>query len=211
MARKLDAFPSDGTGEPRRYPWPEWTDGGVWEIRAGDDYDVDTENMRVNLHIKADALVIKVRTKKIRDEQGEGLVFQFFDPDAKEASELLASAKETDLDTAMKQLYADAMNIYERARQEVTIPRSDGGRQKYAAVRYKQQIERARENDELVPAIARIVRKRTTGFSHLEEADRPDLMLETLVLDESKPYHRFFTSTTKDTARRRMQERGYLT
>ena len=39
-------------------------------------------------------------------------------------------------------LYRDALEIYERARREVTIPRKDGSHQKYAAVRYKQQIER---------------------------------------------------------------------
>jgi hypothetical protein len=212
MAKRLDAFPSSSGSaqQQRRYPWAEWTDGSAWEIRRGDDYDAQTENMRVNLHMQADSRAIKVRTRKITDERGEGLIFQFFDPDESEAMQLLESANAADLQSAMDLLFADAMNIYEVAREEVTIPRSDGGEQKYAAVRYKQQIEKARENDELVPAIARIVRKRTTGFSHLERANRPDLMLETLVLDESKPYHRFFTSTTKETARRRMQERGYL-
>ena len=110
----------------------------------------------------------------------------------------------------MDALSADAVEIYERARHEVTIERSDGRRQKYAAVRDKQQIERARENDELVPAIARIVRKPTLGFGHLEEAGRPDLMVETLVLDRSKPYHRFFTTKTVEAARRRMKEYGHL-
>ena len=210
MARKLKAFPGEGTGEPRRYPWQEWTDGGVWEIRVGEDYDVDTENMRVNLHIKADALAIKVRTTKVRDEQGEGLAFQFFDPDAREASELLAAATTSDMHTAMDQLYADAMQIYERARGEVMIPRSDGTWQKYAAVRYMQQIERGREDGLLVPTIARIIKKPTSGFHHLRAANRPDLMLETLVLDTTKPYHRFFTRNTVETARRRMREFGYL-
>ena len=46
--------------------------------------------------------------------------------------------------TALEQLYEDALEIYERARAEVTIPRSDGTHQKYAAVRYKQQIGIAR-------------------------------------------------------------------
>jgi hypothetical protein len=110
----------------------------------------------------------------------------------------------------MKQLYVDAMNIYERARKEVTIPRSDGTQQKYAAVRYMQQIERAREAGLLVPTIAKIIKKPTTGFGHLQAAGRPDLMLEALVLDRSKPYHRFFTRTTVETARSRMVEHGYL-
>ncbi len=47
-----------------------------------------------------------------------------------------------------------------------------------------------------MPTIAGIVKKPTLGFSHFEEARRPDLCLETLVLDESKPYHRFFVAKT---------------
>lgn len=107
---------------------------------------------------------------------------------------------------ALERLYEDALEIYERARAEVTIPRSDGTHQKYAAVRYKQQIERAYRNNELVPAIARTVKKPTVGFGHLEAAGRPDLMLETLVLDEMKPYHRLFDPKTVRIAKQRMAE-----
>jgi hypothetical protein len=107
---------------------------------------------------------------------------------------------------ALEQLYEDAIEIYERARAEVTIPRRDGTRQKYAAVRYKQQIERAYENNELVPAIARTIKQVTTGFSHLEAAGRPDLMLETLVLDRTKPSHRLFDPKTVRIAQQRMLE-----
>jgi hypothetical protein len=211
MARKLSKFPGDEAPSTRRYPWPDWTDGSAWEIRPSEDYDVATENMRVNLHMKADALAMKVRTKKIRDEKGEGLVFQFLDPEAEEAKLKLATIPPDEAHSAMALLYKDALNIYERARQEVTIERSDGTRQKYAAVRYRKQILEGWDNNELVPTIARIVRKPTLGFSHLEEAGRPDLMLETLVLDTNKPYHHFFTKNTIETARERMQEHGYPT
>lgn len=107
---------------------------------------------------------------------------------------------------ALEQLYQDALEIYERARAEVTIPRSDGTRQKYAAVRYKQQIERAYLNNELVPAIARTVKQPTVGFGHLEAAGRPDLMLEMLVLDKAKSYHRLFDPKTVRLAQERMEE-----
>jgi hypothetical protein len=110
-----------------------------------------------------------------------------------------------DTQAAIEQLYADALEIYERARAEVTIPRSDGRRQKYAAVRYKQQIERAYP-DGLVPAIANTIKQETTGFSHLEAAGRPDLMLESLVLDKTKPYHRLFLPKTVRIAQQRMAE-----
>jgi hypothetical protein len=52
---------------------------------------------------------------------------------------------------ALERLYQDALEIYEVARREVTITRSDGGEQKYAAVRYKQQIERAYATTSLFP------------------------------------------------------------
>jgi len=68
---------------------------------------------------------------------------------------------------ALEQLHADALELYERARAEVTIPRRDGTTQKYAAVRYKQQIQRAHQNSELVT-----VKHPTIGFGHLEGARR---------------------------------------
>ena len=214
MARKLERFPGDEPNQ-RRYPWNEWTDGGAWEIRQGEDYDVKTENMRVNLHMRADAEGLKVRTRKLRSGDREGLVFQFFE-DPVSAEEHASRAVDTenqpggeaqrlDVDPAIAELYADALDIYERARAEVTISRSDGSLQKYAAVRYKQQIDRAYASNELVPAIARIVRKPTLGFGHLEAAKRPDLMVETLVTDVTKPYHRLFSSRTGEIAQARLK------
>src|SRR4029453_1554676 len=115
MARRLKKFPGGPTPGTRRYPWDEWTDGSVWEIRHNEDYDVATENMRVNLHMKADALGMKVRTQKVRDEQGEGLVFQFSQPgqDAEEAKvKTTTTTTPPDEALALAHLYADAMDIY---------------------------------------------------------------------------------------------------
>jgi uncharacterized protein (DUF885 family) len=206
MAKRLERFPEEGPSARRKYPWPEWTDGGVWEITRGEDYDVPTENMRVNLHLKAEALVRKVRTRKVSDERGEGLIFEFL-----ESEEMKEVTKEMDKNPkatalALETLHEDATEIYERARQEVTIPRRDGSRQKYAAIRFKRQIDKGHEEGMLVPAVASIVRKPTRGFGHLEDAERPDLMLETLVLDEGKPYHRLFSVHTVEAARKRMAD-----
>jgi hypothetical protein len=206
MARRLEKFPGQPDAKRGKYPWEEWTDGSVWEIRQGEDYEVATENMRVNLHLKADSQARKVRTHKIADDRGEGLVFQFLESDEMEVVKVAMAEDPVGTKSAMAQLYADALEIYESARREVTIEKSDGTTQKYAPVRYKQQIERAFEEDALVPSIARIIRKPTTGFGHLEKAERPDLMLETLVLDTSRPYHRFFSPTTVQVARVRMDD-----
>ncbi|UJA20958.1 hypothetical protein HJD18_12545 [Thermoleophilia bacterium SCSIO 60948] len=107
---------------------------------------------------------------------------------------------------ALEQLYRDALEIYDRAREEVTIERKDGSTQKYAATRFKQQIDRGHADGLLVPAVAKIIRPPTLGFGHLEAARRPDLMLETLVLDETKPYHRLFSAPTLKLARVRMDD-----
>jgi hypothetical protein len=206
MAKRLDKFPGQPDGGRSKYPWGEWADGSVWEIRQGEDYDVATENMRVNLHLKADALARKVRTRKIADDRGEGLIYQFLDSDETEVVKMAMAEDPVGTKAAMGQLYTDALEIYERARREVTIEKSDGTTQKYAPVRYKQGIERALEDDTLVPTIARIIRRPTTGFGHLEKANRPDLMLETLVLDTDRPYHKFFSPTTVQVARERMDD-----
>jgi hypothetical protein len=147
-----------------------------------------------------------VRTQKFTRDGGEGLVFEFLPSKEKEAVLMAAEQDPIGTRSALELLYADATEIYERAREEVTIERADGTRQRYAAVRYKQQIDRGYANNELVPTLARIVRRRTTGFGHLEDAQRPDLMVETLILDTSKPYHEFFSATTIEVARRRMDD-----
>jgi hypothetical protein len=202
MGRRLDAFPGEPSGAPRRYPWDEWTDGSTWEIRRGEDYDVATENMRVNLHMKADSTRCKVRTRKFEDDdQGEGLIFQFFDFQAS-----IAAGLSDGQDDLIELLYRDAVDIYERARREVTIPRKDGSHQKYAANRYKKQIDTAYADHQLVSAIGRLVSRPTQGFGHLENAGRDDLMVEALVLDESKPYHQLFPAMTVRQAQERMDQ-----
>jgi len=142
MARRLDEFPGDRRRPLGKYPWQDWTDGSVWEIQRGDDYAVATENMRVNLHMKADALSTKVRTRKFQRDGDEGLVFQFLPSQEKEAVRMALEHDPEDTRSALELLYAAATEIYERARAEVTIERADGTRQHYAAVRYKQQIDR---------------------------------------------------------------------
>ncbi len=190
----------------QKYPWGEWTDGGAWEIRRGQDYEVTTETMRVNLHMRASSDARKVRTQKITDTEGEGLVFQFLPSEEEDAMRTATAEDPGGVEAAMAQLYRDADEIYERARQEVTMERKDGVRVPYVPVRYKQMIDKGYAENVLVPALARIVRRRTIGFGHLDAAERPDLMLETLILDKSKPYHRFFSAKTIQLAAERMEE-----
>lgn len=203
MARRVTSFGYRSGDAGRKYPWPEWADGSPWEIRRGEDYDVATENMRVNLHMKAKQLACKVQTRKITGSGGEGLIFQFLLPEAEKDMDESVSATDK---AAIEALYKDCCHIYETARQEVTILRSDGTRQKYAAVRFMQQMKRAHDERRLIEVVAQTVERHTKGFGHLEAAGRDDLMLESFVLDESKPYHRLFNAQTVRTAQDRMTE-----
>jgi hypothetical protein len=205
MAKRLSTFPGDHNGR-RQYPWDEWADGSAWEIRQGKDYDVPTENMRVNLHLTADALGFKARTKKV--QEGAGLIFQFV---PSEEGKILASRQKQDPDgtaRALQELYADACEIYERARAEVQIERKDGRLQRYAPIRFKRQVDTAYENGRLPQAVARITKKRTLGFGHLAKAGRRDLMLETLVADPKRQYHELFSPATVRIAKERLAELG---
>jgi hypothetical protein len=198
MAQRLDQTPP----WVHRYPWDEWTDGSTWQIRRGEDYDVATENMRVNLHMRARHLPGKVKTTKFVDAASEGLIFQFLP-----ALSRPTTTAQTSGDTAaLEALYQDCCYIYETARREVTIPRSDRTRQKYAAIRFKQQVDAGHAADRLIDAVTRIVERRTQGFGHLEAAERPDLMLETFVLDETKPYHKLLPARIIEIARARMTD-----
>jgi hypothetical protein len=108
-------------------------------------------------------------------------------------------------DPRIEQLYADCLDICERSR-EVMINKSDGTTQKYAPTRLKQQIDRAYEKNLLVPAVAKVVRDTTKGFGHLADAGREDLMVESLVVDRSRPYHGLFSAATVATARDRLEK-----
>jgi len=110
-------------------------------------------------------------------------------------------AKNADSEVAKAELYEDLVDLYERTKAEVRIPDKSGGTRPYVATRFKQSIDTGQKDGSIVTKVHGIVRKPTEGFSHLAEAGRPDLMVETLVLDESKRYHRLFSESTKERAR----------
>ena len=82
MAEKLtgDAFNGwHSEGRPEKYPWSEWTDGAVWKIRQGEDFDIELEHMQRSLHIHANNNGLKVKTRKDFTDL-TALIFQFTKP-----------------------------------------------------------------------------------------------------------------------------------
>ena len=98
------------------------------------------------------------------------------------------------------QLYADLLAIYEAAKAEVRITNDDGSERPYVATRFKQAIDQGQREGTLVPVVSRIVNGPTEGFGRLAEAGRRDLMVEALVVDLNKSYHRLFVGKTKELA-----------
>ena len=111
-----------------------------------------------------------------------------------------------DVDAALDLLYRDLLSLYEEA-QAVTIVGKDGIERPYRPTRYLNEIRKGRENNDLVPTVARMMRRTTHGVGILAEAGRTDLMVEMrIVLDESKPYHFLFGERTLELARQRLRE-----
>jgi hypothetical protein len=101
-------------------------------------------------------------------------------------------------------LREDLLKIFERAGREVTIPRKDGRRQKYAAGHDKQRVEEAHAAGHLVEAVTTMLDRETKRFGHLRASGRPDLTVESLVADRDKPYHNLFSDAIIGTAQRRL-------
>jgi hypothetical protein len=45
-----------------KYPWSDWQNGKWWKITAGEDFSVTIKAMRDQLHTRAKAKDVKVRT-----------------------------------------------------------------------------------------------------------------------------------------------------
>jgi len=45
-----------------KYPWSDWQNGQWWTIEQGEDFDVTVKAMRDQLHTRAKATDVKVRT-----------------------------------------------------------------------------------------------------------------------------------------------------
>jgi hypothetical protein len=108
--------------------------------------------------------------------------------------EKLAKSPSGDREGDKLLLLADLEGIYTRTVEE-NIPRRDG--QKYVPNRFKQGIDRARENGDPVRLVYRMCRHKTEGFDVLLEANKPDLTVEALVVDRKKAYHDLFRDETK--------------
>lgn len=84
MAVKLKSFEFTRTSGRYSYPWDQWTDGSIWKVKRGEDFNTSQTNFGASVYDKARKIGKKVRVK---NEPDDVVVFQFFDPSADEAEE----------------------------------------------------------------------------------------------------------------------------
>lgn len=76
---EFDWEEADRSGHHLLYPWHEWLNGEVWDLRRGQHYEVPSERLRRNAWLMAHRKGKKVRTRLVRDDAGEGLVLRAYE------------------------------------------------------------------------------------------------------------------------------------
>ena len=75
MAKKLKEFVFKGKNARGKYPLDQWFDGSIWQLERGQDFTVQTQNMRGVLSAAAKSRGMCLRTRILSDTQ---LVVQAF-------------------------------------------------------------------------------------------------------------------------------------
>ena len=98
--------------------------------------------------------------------------------------------------------------IYTQAGTQVTYITDRGERRPYWANRYRQALQRSVENGEVIEFVERLVMQNdpSRGFFYLKDADRLDLSVEALVVEQ---FPELFDAKVVAFAEKRLREHGY--
>jgi hypothetical protein len=78
MSDVIDEFPTR-QGRPPIYPWGIWSDGQVYKLYAGEDFNGQAASFRVLAHRTAKTMGLKVETAIVDD--GEAIIIEFKEAD----------------------------------------------------------------------------------------------------------------------------------
>ena len=76
MARRVKAFPE--LARPTKYPWGDWLDGEVWELKSGEDFDGKPANFRSVALAQARNRGGRVRTRLQKLDDGSARMYLQF-------------------------------------------------------------------------------------------------------------------------------------
>jgi HKD family nuclease len=107
------------------------------------------------------------------------------------------------LEKERQQLLDDLYELYEATvAKNMITPKGN----LYRPTRFLVGINRARDGGDPFELVRKLCRRQTGGFNIILEYDEPLLTVEALVLNEEKPYHRFFTEQTRKLAAERLEQ-----
>lgn len=77
MAKKLKAFEFKSRGgRAVHYPWDEWADGSIWQVKKGEDFFCTVDSFVAGVYNKAKLIDKRVRVNPGNDDV---VTFQFYD------------------------------------------------------------------------------------------------------------------------------------
>lgn len=120
-----------------------------------------------------------------------------------ELDAVLASRKAAGREEHKKLLCADLYALYERT-VSARLPRADG--KAYVPNYFKRGLDAACAANNPVPFVARMCDRQTEGFDVILEHGGPDLTVEWLVVDATKPYYDLFEERTRRLAAERLEQ-----
>jgi hypothetical protein len=53
VATRLTGYTFHGKGHPTKYPWQQWANGEVWEVKRGEDFDISPSNFAQRVYQQA--------------------------------------------------------------------------------------------------------------------------------------------------------------
>jgi hypothetical protein len=108
----------------------------------------------------------------------------------------------------MNELTEALFGIYTKAGAQVTYKTEDGRVRPYWANRYRQFLQRAVEQDDVIGFVERLIMsdEPSRGFGYLKAADRLDLTVEAVIL---KDFSDLFSDDVLEAARDRLEAAGY--
>lgn len=63
MAERIEEFTPRSNHTWSKYPWEQWTDGSIWRIAPGEDFDSTHSTMRSVLYQRARLIGMRVRVR----------------------------------------------------------------------------------------------------------------------------------------------------
>ena len=75
MATRIDEFPPTTRNRKSIYPWDEWTDGSIWQVKEGEDFVSTPKTFIQGCYAHAKRHGIKVEVRSVGDSGA--VVFRF--------------------------------------------------------------------------------------------------------------------------------------